>query len=93
MLKRIHLNGHTIGLRSQNCVIPENIHTPRRGQRKFRGEGAPEGGNFRGSGGGGRGFSRSFFRGLQVRLVNYQKLTVALLSKLFNNYSSSQNGL
>ena len=39
MLKRFHLNGHTIGLRSQNCVIPENIHTPRGGQRKFRGEG------------------------------------------------------
>ena len=44
MLKRFHLNGHTIGLRSQNCVIPENIHTPRGGQRKFRGEGGPESG-------------------------------------------------
>ena len=62
MLKRINLNGHTIGLRSQNCVIPENIHTPRRGQRKFRGEGAPEGGNFRGSGGGGV-VSRGLFSG------------------------------
>ena len=44
MLKRFHLNGHTIALRSQNCVIPENIHTPRGGQRKFRGEGGPESG-------------------------------------------------
>ena len=51
MLKRFHLNGHPIGLRSQNCVIPENIHTPRGGQQKFRGEGGPEGGNFRRSGG------------------------------------------
>ena len=58
MVKRFHLNGHTIG--SQNCVIPENIHTPRRGQRKFRGEGAPEGGNFRGSG---RWFLEVFFSG------------------------------
>ena len=46
MLKRFHLNGHTIGLRSQNCVIPENIHTPRGGQRKFRGGGG--GGGFHG---------------------------------------------
>ena len=44
MLKRFHLNGHTIGLRSQNCVIAENIRTPRGGQRKFRGEGGPESG-------------------------------------------------
>ena len=44
MLKRFHLNGHTIGLSSQNCVIAENIHTPRGGQRKFRGEGGPESG-------------------------------------------------
>ena len=44
MLKRFHLNGHTIGLRSQNCVIAENIHTPRGGQRKFRGEGGGGGG-------------------------------------------------
>ena len=72
MLKRFHLNGHTIGLRSQNCVIPENIHTPRRGQRKFRGEGAPEGGNFRGSGGGG-GFSRSFFPGVTSKIGKLSK--------------------
>ena len=38
------MNGHTIGLRSQNCVIAENIRTPRGGQRKFRGEGSPESG-------------------------------------------------
>ena len=38
------MNGHTIALRSQNCVIPENIQTPRGGQRKFRGEEGPESG-------------------------------------------------
>ena len=38
------MNGHTIGLRSQNCVIAENIRTPRGGLRKFRGEGGPESG-------------------------------------------------
>ena len=31
---------------------------------------------------GGGGFLRSFFRRFRVRLVNYQKLTAALLSKL-----------
>ena len=72
MLKRIHLNGHTIGLRSQNCVIPENIHTPRRGQRKFRGEGAPEGGNFRGSGGGGW-FLEVFFPGVTSKIGKLSK--------------------
>ena len=63
MLKRFHLNGHTIALRSQNCVIPENVHTPRGGQRKFRGEGGPESGVVS------RGYLRSaecfFFHGLR----------------------------
>ena len=59
------------------CVVAENIHSPpteRNGN--FNGGGV---GNFRRGGG---GFSRSFFREFLVRLINYQKLTAALLSKL-----------
>ena len=47
------------------CVVPENIHTPQGGQRKFRGEGGPKVGNFRG----GKGWPlESFFGGLRARV-------------------------
>ena len=51
------------------------------GQRKIRGVGGgvQKGRNFRGGGG---WLLEVSFRGLQVRLVSYQKLTAALLSKL-----------
>ena len=57
------------------CSLTEKIHTPLRGQRKFRGEGGPKGGNFQG----GEVTSQVFFffPGLQVRLMS--KLSVILL--------------
>ena len=57
---------------------PPTLHG---GQWKFRGEGGgvQKGRNFRGGGG---CLLEVSFRGLQVRLVSYQKLTAALLSKL-----------
>ena len=63
----------------QSCVVPENIYTPHGGQRKFRGEGGAKKTQFP------RGWGQLleiFFPGLRVRLVSYQKLTAALLSKL-----------
>ena len=55
-----------------SCVVPENIQNPlhpRRATEILRG-GGPRGGNFKGGGG---GFLRSFFLGLQVRLEGYLK--------------------
>lgn len=58
--------------------VPENFYTPYGGQRKFqrrgcRGRKLPRGWGLA---------SRGLFPGLRIRLVSYQKLTVALLSKL-----------
>ena len=66
------------------CSSRWNIHTPQGGgQQKFRGEG---GGVQKDAisewVGGGGGLLEVFFRGIQVRLVSYQKLTAALLNKL-----------
>ena len=59
------------------CSYRENPYS-HGGQRKFRGEGGPKGGNFQGGGGGGGLPLKSFFfPGLQVRLMS--KLSVILL--------------
>ena len=51
-----------------SCVVPENIQNPRPKEGNRNSEGGPRGGNFKGGGG---GFLRSFFLGLQVRLEGY----------------------
>ena len=63
-----------------HCEVPENIHTlPTEGNGNSEGRGSKKG-NFRGVGGGGW-LLEVFSRELRVRLVSYQKLTAALLSK------------
>ena len=56
------------------CSSRKYPYPPNWGQQKFQGEGGPKGANIRGGGG---GFLRSFFRGLQVRLASYCSSAVA----------------
>ena len=73
------LNSRIKGIMMIHCVVPENIHTPpTEGNGNSEGRGVQKMQFPRGWGG---WLLEVFFRELRVRLVSYQKLTAALLSK------------
>ena len=73
------LNSRIKGMMMIHCVVPENIHTlPTERNGNSEGRGVQKTQFPRGWGG---WLLEVFFRELRVRLVSYQKLTAALLSK------------